>query len=101
MPQNRPAKHQSKRHFINQSLERAKPAIGLRKAGVRPGPEMPMAEAAVVALQAEAERIATENPIVKPNLPGESGVGMSRAGKADPAFVAQRNSEIGTVPQIP
>ena len=101
MPQDGRPKHQSERHFINQSFEGAETAIGLRKAGVRPSPEMPMAEAAVVALDAEAERIAPENSTVEADFSGENGVGMRRARKADPAFVAQRNPEIGAVTQIP
>jgi hypothetical protein len=39
--------------------------------------------------------------IVEANFSGENSVGMGRAGKADPAFVAQRDAEIGTVTQVP
>ncbi len=101
MPEDRFAKHQSERHFINQRFEGAETAIGLRKAGVRPRPEMPMAEAAVVALHAEAEGIAAENLVVEANLSGENSVGMRRAGKADPTFVAQGDGEIGAITQVP
>src|ERR1019366_1562271 len=81
--------------------ESAETAIGLRKTGVRPGPEMAMPEAAVVALYSEAERIALENLIVQADFPGENSVGVWRTGKTDPTFVAQRDTEIGAVMQIP
>lgn len=60
-----------------------------------------MTIAAVVALYAEAEGLSGEGSAIEADFAGESGVGMGRLAKADPAFIAENRAEIGMVAEFP
>src|SRR5438552_18694575 len=57
MPQYGFAKHKSERHLVDQGLQRACRAFTLRKIDVRPSPEVAMTVPAIMALDAEPQRI--------------------------------------------
>jgi hypothetical protein len=60
-----------------------------------------MTIAAVVALHAEAERLAGEGAAIEDYFSGKGGVGMRRLAKADPAYVAEDGAEIRMVAELP
>jgi hypothetical protein len=61
---------------------------------MHPAPVISVAVAAVVALDAKAQRLAVNFFPIKNNLAGKGAVGMWRAGKADPALIAERFAKI-------
>src|SRR5579872_6939256 len=101
MPKHAFAEHQAERHLIYQGFQGAGSRTGMGKVGVRPLPEIAMAVAAVVSLDAEADGLAFEFAPIEDDLAGEDRIRMRRAGKTDPAFAAQGGAKAGTIAQLP
>src|SRR5437016_11612349 len=68
---------------------------------VRPGPEVAVTIAAVVALQAVAEHVAPDDPVIERYFTGKHGIGMRRAREANPAFAAQSHLEVRMILEVP
>jgi len=68
---------------------------------MRPGPEIAMAESAVVSLYAEPELVARKRAAVETDLSRKNRVGVWRAGEADPALITQRHAKRRAVAEIP
>src|SRR5207302_8237130 len=68
---------------------------------VRPGPEVAVTIAAVVALQAVAEHVAPDDPVIQRYFTGKHGIGMRRAREANPAFAAQSHLEVRMILEVP
>src|SRR5436853_2802817 len=68
---------------------------------VRPGPEVAVTIAAVVAMQAVAEHIAPDDPVIQRYFTGKHGIGMRRAREANPAFAAQSHLEVRMILEVP
>src|ERR1035438_4364301 len=101
MPQHRFAKDKAEGHFVYQSFQCACPSIGAGKIGMRPGPEVAMAVAAVVALHAGSQWVALEGPAVEGDSPGKDRIGVGGSRKANPTLVTQGHTEGGAPAQIP
>ena len=101
MPEHRLAKHQPKGHVVNQSLERARRCAGPEKIRVRPPPEAAMPISAIVPLYSEPQRLALKTPAVEGYAAGKRCIGMRRARKPNPAFIAQGDAKGGVILQVP
>src|SRR5208283_479416 len=101
VPEHGFAKRQSEWHLVDQSFERGCRATGAGKICVRPGPEVAMAESAVVSLHAEPESVSGKGAAVERDLAGKNRVGMRRSREANPALIAQSHAKCGTVAEIP
>ena len=73
MPQDGVSKYQSERQVVHQRFQRAA-AAGLRKIRMHPAPVISVAVAAVVALDAKAQRLAVNFFPIKNNLAGKGAV---------------------------
>ena len=99
--QHRFAKDQSQRHLVDQRLQSSGGSAGPRKICMSPRPEVAMPVSTVVSLYAEAQRVPSETPAIKRDLPRKHCIGMRRARETNPALVAQRQAKSGTVIQVP
>lgn len=100
VPQDDTPKYETERQIVDQCFEGGRSAC-LRKVGVHPAPIRAVTIAAIMTLDAEAQGLLGELFPIELDFTAEGSVGMRRARKADPAFVAQHGAEIGMNRELP
>src|SRR5437588_1112252 len=85
VPEHALTEDEAERHLVNQRFEGCRLRAVASKKGMRPFPEIAMAIAAVVSLNAVAQRLAVEFPSIEDDAAGENRVRMRSTGEANPA----------------